>query len=73
MGAGLAKASDDIAEVKWISIREFSNYHNVRTMVIPEHRELMLELVDKVYKENLIPKIGERLPEITENITYTQE
>lgn len=73
MGAGLAKASDDIAEVAWLPIREFSNYHNVRTMVIPEHRELMLELVNKVYDKNLIPNIGERLPERTEKMTYTQE
>jgi bifunctional NMN adenylyltransferase/nudix hydrolase len=70
---GFAEASDDIAEVKWIDFREFSNYDGVRTKVMPEHRDMMLKLVDKVYKENLIPNIGERLPERTGLVTYTQE
>jgi len=69
---GFAKASDDIADVKWIPIREFSNYDGVRTKVMAEHREMMLALVDKVYNENLIPNIGERLEEV-KNVTYTAE
>lgn len=69
---GHASASDDIAEVKWIPIREFSNFDGIRTKIMYEHRELMTKLVDKVYAEGLIPKIGERLAE-RENITYTQE
>lgn len=70
---GYAKASDDIAVVQWIPIREFSNFDGIRTKIMPEHRELMTILVDKVYNENLIPNIGTRLPERTENITYTIE
>jgi bifunctional NMN adenylyltransferase/nudix hydrolase len=70
---GYASASDDIAEVKWVPIKEFSNFDGVRTKVMPEHRELMTVLVDKVYKENLIPNIGERLAERTDNVTYTAE
>jgi bifunctional NMN adenylyltransferase/nudix hydrolase len=70
---GYASASDDIAEVKWLPIREFSNFDGVRTKVMPEHRELMTTLVDKVYSDNLIPNIGERLAERTDNITYTAE
>ncbi len=69
---GFAKASDDIADVKWIPIREFSNYNGVRTKVMPEHREMMIALVNKVYDEKLIPNIGERLEEVT-NVTYTGE
>lgn len=69
---GRAEASDDIAEVKWIPIREFSNYDGVRTNVIYEHRELMKTLVEKVYSENLIPNIGERKAEV-ENVTYTSK
>ena len=69
---GFATASDDIADVKWIPFREFSNYHGVRTKVMPEHREMMLALVNKVYDEQLIPNIGERLAEV-ENVTYTAE
>jgi bifunctional NMN adenylyltransferase/nudix hydrolase len=70
---GMAKASDDIADVKWIHIREFSNFDGVRTKVMPEHRELMTTLVNKVYSEKLIPNIGERLAERTDNVTYTAE
>jgi len=70
---GHATASDDILEVKWIPIREFSNYDGVRTKVMTEHRELMQTLVDKVYKYNSIPNIGERLPERTGNVTYTND
>ena len=70
---GMAKASDDIADVKWIPIKEFSNFDGVRTKVMPEHREMMLALVNKVYAEKLIPNIGERLAERTDNITYTAE
>ena len=69
---GMAKASDDIAEVKWVPIREFSNYDGIRTKVIYEHRELMQTLVNKVYAENLIPNIGERKEEVT-NVTYHGE
>lgn len=70
---GHATASDDIKEVKWINIQEFSNYDGIRTKVMPEHRELMTKLVEKVYSENLIPNIGERLAERTDNVTYTIE
>jgi hypothetical protein len=69
---GTVQASDDITEVKWIPIREFSNYDGVRTKVIYEHRELMQTLVNKVYSENLIPNIGERKAEV-ENVTYHGE
>jgi bifunctional NMN adenylyltransferase/nudix hydrolase len=70
---GYAKASDDIADVKWFPIREFSNFDTVRTKVMPEHREMMLALVNKVYSEKLIPNIGERLAERTDNVTYIGE
>lgn len=70
---GHAIASDDIAEVKWVPIREFSNYDGVRTKVMPEHRELMQKLVDKVYSKKLIPNIGERLAERTDNVTYIND
>ena len=68
---GYAKASDDIAEVKWVPANKFSNYDGIRTGIVPEHRELMKTFIDKVYSENLIP-IGEKLEERT-NITYTAE
>jgi bifunctional NMN adenylyltransferase/nudix hydrolase len=70
---GHAVASDDIAEVKWIPIKEFSNYDGVRTKVMAEHREIMQILIEKVYAKKLIPNIGERLAERTGNITYIGE
>jgi hypothetical protein len=39
---------------------------------MPEHRELMLSLVNKVY-EKLIPNIGSRLAERTDNVIYINE
>ncbi len=71
--SGFAKASDDIATVMWLPVREFSNWDSIRTKVMPEHRDLMQILIDKVYAENLIPNIGTRLPEREGNITYTIE
>lgn len=70
---GHAIASDDIETVKWIPIKEFSNYDGVRTKVMPEHRELMQKLVEKVYTKKLIPNIGERLAERNDNVTYINE
>jgi bifunctional NMN adenylyltransferase/nudix hydrolase len=69
---GGATAGDDIAEIKWVPFREFSNYHGVRTNIIVEHRDMMLKLVDKVYAENLIPNIGERKAEEV-GYTYSEE
>jgi bifunctional NMN adenylyltransferase/nudix hydrolase len=69
---GHAKASDDIADVKWISVRELSNHDGIRTKIMPEHRELMAIFIHKVYTENLIPNIGDRLEEVT-NVTYVSE
>ena len=68
---GYAKASDDIAEVKWVPANKFSNYDGIRTGIVPEHRDLMKTFIDKVYSENLMP-IGEKLEERT-NVTYTIE
>ena len=68
---GFAKASDDIAEVKWVPAQKFSNYDGIRTGIVPEHRELMKTFIGKVYEQNLMP-IGERLEERT-NVTYTAE
>lgn len=70
---GMPKASDDIVEVKWIHISEFSNFDGIRTKVMVEHRELMAELVNQVYENNLIPNIGNRLEELPNNRIYTIE
>jgi bifunctional NMN adenylyltransferase/nudix hydrolase len=72
-GFGIAKASDDIVDLEWVDIKQFSNYDGVRTKVMPEHRDMMLKLIDKIYGENLIPNLGDRLAERTDNVTYLVE
>lgn len=69
---GMASPSDDIAEVAWVKVNKLSNYRGVRTMIMPEHREMMIAFIDKVYNDKLIENIGERLEEEV-NVTYTQE
>lgn len=69
---GYAKASDDIDFVSWIKVRDLSNFDGIRTKIVPEHREMLTTFINKIYDENLIPGIGERLEEVT-NITYTAE
>jgi uncharacterized protein YozE (UPF0346 family) len=68
---GMARATDDLTggEVKWFDVNYFSNYHGIRTSIVPEHRDLMTAFITKVYDEKLIPKIGDKLEEVT-NITY---
>lgn len=70
---GIAKASDDIAEVKWIDASEFSNFDGVRTKIVPEHRDLMIKLIDRIYKDELVPNLNPRLAERTDNVVYTCE
>lgn len=69
---GYAKASDDIEFVKWVPIKELSNFDGIRTKIVPEHREMITTFIDKVYNENLITGVGERLEEL-KNVTYTIE
>ena len=69
---GMASPSDDIAEVSWIDVHKLSNFDGVRTMIMPEHRDMMIKFIDKVYNNNLIPNIGGRLAE-REGVTYTCE
>jgi len=45
---------------------------NFRTKITPEYRDIVINLIDKIYNESLISNIGERLEEVT-NITYTNE
>lgn len=70
---GKAEASDDIAEVKWFDASVFSNFDGIRTQIVPEHRDLMTKLIDKIYSTDLVPNLGARLPEREGNITYTIE
>ena len=57
-GHGQAKASDDIAEVKWFGASEFTNPDFIIRNIMPEHREMMAKLIQKVYEDELIPNLG---------------
>lgn len=70
---GSVVASDDIAEVKWIDASEFSNFDGVRTKIVPEHRDLMFKLIDRIYKDELVPNLKPRLAERTGVVEYTCE
>jgi len=54
---GLAKASDDIAELKWVSITEFATESQIKYRIMEEHVELMQELIKKITDTTLDIKI----------------
>jgi bifunctional NMN adenylyltransferase/nudix hydrolase len=70
---GHARPSDDIAELKWIDASVFSNFDGIRTQIVPEHRDLMTKLIEKIYSTDIVPNLGKRLAERTDNVTYTIE
>jgi bifunctional NMN adenylyltransferase/nudix hydrolase len=57
-GHGQVKASDDIAEVVWVDAAKFSNPNFIQRNIMPEHREIMAKLIQKVYEGQLIPNLG---------------
>lgn len=59
-------------ETKWVKIQDLSNYYGVRTKIAPEYRDIVTNFINKIYNDNLISNIGERLEEVS-NITYTNE
>jgi bifunctional NMN adenylyltransferase/nudix hydrolase len=56
---GPTKASDDIAEVKWFPISDFTDPDVIKRRIMPEHQEMMAKFVQKVYEQQLIPNLGE--------------
>lgn len=58
-GHGQVKASDDIAEVVWVDAAKFSNPNFIQRNIMPEHREMMAKLIQKVYEGQLIPNLGD--------------
>jgi len=69
-GTGYSALKD--LETKWVKVQDLSNFYGVRTKIAPEYRDIISNLIDKIYNQNLIPNIGERLEEVT-NVTFTQE
>jgi bifunctional NMN adenylyltransferase/nudix hydrolase len=60
---GSVKPSDDIETLAWLPIKDFSNDEKINENVMEEHRFLMKSLIDKIYSEELVPNIGERISE----------
>jgi hypothetical protein len=67
-GTGLSALKE--VETKWVKVQDLSNYNGVRTKIATEYRDIVTNLINKIYNDNLISNIGERLEEVT-NITYT--
>tara|TARA_R110000796_G_scaffold162503_2_gene279283 strand:- start:2042 stop:3076 length:1035 start_codon:yes stop_codon:yes gene_type:complete len=57
-GHGQVKATDDVAEVKWFEASSFTNPTFITDTIMPEHREMMAKLIQKVYEDELIPNLG---------------
>ena len=55
---GQIKASDDITDVKWFDISDFSNPDVIQRNIMPEHQVMMSKLVGLVYQQDLIPNLG---------------
>lgn len=68
---GMASPGSDLVggEVKWFDVNRFSNEYGILSTIVPEHRDLMRAFIEKVYSENLIPNIGDKLEE-EKNRTY---
>ena len=56
---GQTKASDDIKEVKWFDVSDLSNPEFIKRNIMPEHQNMMANLIQKVYEDKLVPNIGE--------------
>lgn len=58
-GHGQEKVSDDVEEVKWFDVSYFTNPNNLVRNIMEEHQDMMVELIIKIYKQNLVPNLGE--------------
>jgi bifunctional NMN adenylyltransferase/nudix hydrolase len=58
-GHGNPQGSDDIEKVRWFDVSDLSNPDFIKRNIMPEHRDMIARLVQKVYEEELIPNLGE--------------
>lgn len=49
--SGIAKAADDIEEVKWIQLEELMDFEDYSKLIMPEHVEFFGKLVDHMIKK----------------------
>ena len=55
---GNALPTDDIAELKWVDISRLTRLSRIETEIEPVHQEMMIKLIEKIYKEELVPNLG---------------
>ena len=78
-GFGKAVPTDDIEQLKWFDISYFTELRRIKNEIMSEHQDMMTKLVERIYKEKLVPNLGEfyepkverRDPEaVVEDTTY---
>lgn len=57
-GHGRAVGSDDIEEVKWFDVSDFTKLSNIEKHIVGGHQNMLKTLVRKIYEENLVPNLG---------------
>jgi bifunctional NMN adenylyltransferase/nudix hydrolase len=67
-GHGRVEPNDDIEELKWFDVSYFTERRRIDENIMEEHQEMMVKLIERVYKEELIPNLGEFYEEKIEPI-----
>ena len=65
-GHGNPKGTDDIGEVKWFDVSYFTRKRNIEDNVVKGHQGMLTQLVENIYKDNLVPNLGEFYKEVIE-------
>ena len=58
-GFGRPTPSDDISELKWFDTSYFTEARHIKNDIMEEHQEMMVALIERIYKDELIPNLGE--------------
>lgn len=66
---GISNSALKDLETKWVKVQDLSNTHGIRTKIAPEYRDILTNVINKIYNENLLTNVGERFEEVT-NVTY---
>lgn len=56
---GRPTPSDDIEQLEWFDIHKLTNYRFLHNNIMEEHVDMMIKLVSKIYKEELVSNLGE--------------
>lgn len=61
-GFGNPKATDDLAnggDLQWHDISYFTEARRIKHEIMPEHQDMMTKLIEKIYKDEMVPNLGE--------------